>query len=296
VILVTGATGTIGRQVLSRLADPAGPGSAADGVRVLVRDPARLDPAASRTAEVVTGDYADEAALARALRGVRRALLVTTRVTGEDDVRFLGAARAAGVRHVVKLSAAAVTDPGADDLITAWQRDSEALLRTSGMEWTLLRPRSFMSNCLSWAPSVRSEQVVRALYGSSLNACVDPRDVAEAAVRALTEEGHAGRAHVLTGPEAISAAGQTALLARLLGVPLKLEELTAEQARAAMRGRHPEPVVEALLHSARRQRAGAKTGVTDTVSRLTGRPARSFSRWAEDHLAAFTAPAAEASR
>ncbi|MFJ8083203.1 SDR family oxidoreductase [Streptomyces sp. NPDC096205] len=295
-ILVTGATGTVGRQVLRQLADPAGPGFAADRVRVLVRDPARLDPAASRTAEVVTADYGDEAALGRALRGVDRALLVTTRVTGEDDVRFLGAARAAGVRHVVKLSAAAVTDPGADDLITTWQRDSEALLRDSGMEWTLLRPRSFMSNCLSWAPSIRSEQVVRALYGSSLNACVDPRDVAEVAVRALTEDGHDGRAYVLTGPRAISAADQTAELARLLHVPLRLEELAADQARAAMGRRYPEPVVEALLHSAHRQRAGAKTGVTDTVRRLTGRPARSFARWAEDHLDDFTVHAPRGDR
>jgi uncharacterized protein YbjT (DUF2867 family) len=116
---------------------------------------------------------------------------------------------------------------------------------------------------------------------------VDPRDVAEVAARVLTEEGHAGRAYTLTGPEAVTAAGQTQQLGRLLGVPLRFEELTPDDARAALASRYPAPVVEALLESAERQRAGAKAGVEDTVGTLTGRPAGTFRAWAEDHLAAF---------
>ncbi|MGP4013545.1 NAD(P)H-binding protein [Streptomyces sp. 4N124] len=278
-ILVTGATGTVGREVVRLLpADRA--------VRVMTRDRARAGDVAGRV-EVVTGDYGDLPSLERALRGVRRAFLVTSRVPGDDDARFVRAARSAGVEHVVKLSAAAVADREADDLVTRWQRANEDLLRESGMEWTLLRPRAFMSNCLSWAASVRSEQVVRALYGTSANACVDPRDIAAVAVCALTEQGHAGRVHTLTGPEAISAVEQTAELGRLLGRPLRFEELGPQAARAQWAQRHPRAVVEALLASAERRREGAKADVERTVREVTGQGARSFRDWAADHLAAF---------
>ncbi|MGW0393811.1 NAD(P)H-binding protein [Streptomyces sp. NPDC003042] len=278
-ILVTGATGTVGREVVRRLPPDL-------AVRVMARDPARVT-GMSAAAEIVQGDYGDQQALARVLRGVHSAFLVTTRVGGGDDERFVRAARSAGVRHVVKLSAAAVEDGGADDLITRWQRENEDLLRGSGMHWTLLRPRSFMSNTLSWAPAVRSDHVVRALYGASANACVDPRDVAEVAVRALTEGGHAGRAHTLTGPEAITAVEQTAQLSELLGRPLCFEELTSGQARVLLSARHPAAVVEALLHSAERQRDGAKARVENTVREVAGRAARPFRAWARDHVAAF---------
>lgn len=280
-ILVTGATGTVGREVVR--------GLPADlGVRVMTRDPAKavgMFPGA----EAVVGDYTDPPSLARAVQGVRTAFLVTTRVDGDDDDRFVSAARAAGVRRVVKLSAAAVLDLGADDLITRRQRANENLLRGCGLQWTLLRPRAFMSNSLSWAAGVRQERTVRALYGTSPNACVDPRDIAEVAVRALTEESHAGHAYTLTGPQALTAVDQARVLGRLLGISLCFEELTRDEARDALSGRYPLPVVEALLASAERQKAGAKARVEDTVEMVTGCPARSFGRWAQDHIEAFTA-------
>ncbi|MCN9243363.1 NAD(P)H-binding protein [Streptomyces sp. RY43-2] len=280
-ILVTGATGTIGREVVRCL------GPERD-VRILARDPARV-VGASPCADVVAGDYADEASLARALAGVSRAFLVTNRI-GDDDERFVRAARAAGVRHVVKLSAAAVNDAGAQDLITRQQRATEGLLRASGLAWTLLRPRSFMSNTLAWAPSVREERVVRALNGTSRNACVDPRDVAEVAVRALTQEGHTGCAYTLTGPEPLSARDQTRELGRQLGIELAFEELGLDAARALLGRRYPPTVVEALLESARRQEENAKSAVAPTVLEVTGRPARSYADWVADHLSAFRGP------
>ncbi|MFD7085921.1 NAD(P)H-binding protein [Streptomyces sp. NPDC002181] len=280
-ILVTGATGTVGRALLGRLPTDR-------AVRVLAREPARVTDAPA-AAEIVRADYGDPRSLARALDGVGSAFLVTSRV-GDDDERFVRAALSAGVRHVVKVSAAAVTDPRADDAITRWQRATEEVLRGSGMDWTLLRPRAFMSNALSWARSVRSDGVVRALYGESVNACVDPRDVAEVAARVLTEEGHAGRAYTLTGPRAISAAEQTAQLAELLGRPLRFEELGPRQARTALAARYPQEVAEAILAAAERQRAGAKAGVDATVPVLLGRPAGTFRGWAGAHLSAFSSP------
>ncbi|MCF3179836.1 SDR family oxidoreductase [Streptomyces polychromogenes] len=277
-ILVTGATGKVGGEVV-RLLPSDRP------VRIMAREPGRVVGAAE-TAEIVRGDYGDPQSVAAALAGVTAVFLLTNPV-GRDDEGILRAARAADVRHVVKVSAAAVGDRRADDLITRWQRGNEELLRGSGMDWTLLRPRSFMSNTLSWAPSIRSEGVVRALYGTSLNSCVDPRDVAEVAVRALTRPGHAGRTYMLTGPEAISAAEQTAQLSELLGRPLRFEDVDPGQAGAGWRARHPEPVVDALLRSAERQRDGAKAGVETTVQEVCGRPARSYRAWAREHLSAF---------
>ncbi|MGW6062034.1 SDR family oxidoreductase [Streptomyces sp. NPDC055189] len=278
-ILVTGSSGTIGRHALARM--PSG-----TAVRALARRPERLTALRPQT-EVVQGDYADEASLGRALRGVRRALLITCGVGGGEDERFLRAARSAGTEHVVKVSAAAVQDEGADDAITRWQRDTEELLCSSGLAWTLLRPRSFMSNTLAWAPDIRSEGVVRALYGTSANACVDPRDIADVAVRALTEEGHTGRAYTLTGPEALTPVEQTTQLGRAIGRQLTFVELTPEQARTAMLGRYPETVVEALLASARRQRSGAKAGTDPALAKLLGRPGTPFATWAADHTERF---------
>ncbi|WP_042431781.1 NAD(P)H-binding protein [Streptacidiphilus anmyonensis] len=284
-ILVTGATGTVGRELVRCL-------PADVPLRLMTRDPSRVGDVPAE-AEVVGGDYADPDSLARALRGVRGAFLVTSRPGSEDDAAFLSAARAAGVARIVKLSAAAVADPGADDLITRVQRDNERLLRESGIAWTLLRPRAFMSNRLSWAASVRAEGVVRALLGDAPNASVDPRDIAAVAARALTEEGHEGRVHALTGPEALSAVEQTAQLAEVLGVPLRFEELGWDEARAQLLRRYPARVAEALLSSARRQAEGAKARVEQTVQEITGRPARSFRTWAGDHAGAFAPAAAE---
>ncbi|MEV6582988.1 NAD(P)H-binding protein [Streptomyces sp. NPDC051582] len=278
-ILVTGATGTVGREVVRRMPSDL-------RFRVMCRNPERIVSLRAQ-AEAVHGDYRDRASLVRALHGVSAAFLVTAEIGGDEDARFVRAARSAGVRHVVKLSAAAVEDPGADDLITRWQRGNEELLRGSGMEWTLLRPRSFMSNSLSWAATVRAERMVRALCGTSGNACVDPRDIADVAVRALTGDGHAGRSYTLTGPRAITAVEQTEQLAQLLGRPLTFEELGPERARTALRGRYAHDLVEALLESAERQRAGAKARVDGTVPALLGRPAGSFRAWARDHLGAF---------
>jgi uncharacterized protein YbjT (DUF2867 family) len=283
VILLTGATGTVGRLVAERLSG-TGP------LRLLTRDPRRA-PLAGPGIEAVGGDFDDPGSLREALTGVRSALLVTANplAPGQDE-NFVTAARTAGVRHVVKLSAQAVADPGAVDLITRWQRDNEELLRASGLPWTFLRPRAFMSNTLSWARSVREEDVVRALHGTSRNATVDPRDIADVAAQVLAEPGeHVGRAYALTGPAALSALHQTEILGELLARPLKFVELTEDQALSGLLARYPEPLAHALVESAARGRDGAKTHVDPTVAELLGRPARTYRDWAGDHLSAFRA-------
>ncbi|MET7452023.1 NAD(P)H-binding protein [Streptomyces sp. NPDC005574] len=281
-ILLTGATGTVGRLVARRLSGVA-------PLRLLSRDPGRAAALAGPRDEVAGGDFDDRSSLDRALKGVRSALLVTSDpLAPAHDERFLAAARAAGVRHVVKLSALAVTDPGATDLITTWQRHNEQLLRGSALLWTLLRPRAFMTNTLGWARSVREEGVVRAQNGSATNATVDPRDIAEVAARALLEtDAHAGRAHALTGPEAMSAVRQTEILGEVLRRPLRFVELTEDEARRRLLTRLPAPVADALVESAARGRAGAKNRVDPTTAHLLGHPARCYRDWVREHVPVF---------
>ncbi|MFH9202175.1 NAD(P)H-binding protein [Streptomyces anulatus] len=277
-ILVTGATGAVGREVAGQLA-AAGP------VRILARRPERLTVRGG--VEVVEGEYGDRAALDRALRGVSSVFLVTNSPTEPDDERVAAAAAAAGVRHLVKLSMMAVEEPGADDFITRRQRENEQAVRESGVPWTFVRPRTFMSNTLSWAPGIRSTGVVRALYGDAPVACVDPRDVAAVAVAVLTGTGHEGRAYAVSGPEAITAREQTAQLSRVLERPLRFEELGVDAARTALLAKYPPPVAEAFLQSAERQRAGVKAAVVPTIQDLTGRPARPYRIWSAEHAEAF---------
>ncbi|AXG82068.1 NAD(P)H-binding protein [Streptomyces paludis] len=284
-ILLTGVTGTVGGLVARRL-------RTGEPVRLLARDPRRAAALAGPGTEVVGGDFGDATSLSAALTGVRAALLVTADpLAPEHDERFAAAARARGVRHVVKLSARAVAEPDATDLITRWQRSCEEVLRASGIGCTFLRPRSFMSNTLGWARSIRAEGVVRVFDGASANATVDPRDIADAAALSLTgpAPGAPGRAHALTGPAALGAAEQLAVLSDVLNRPLRLEPLDRDQAHRALLARFPAPVADALMESAVRQGTGAKAGVEPDLTRLLGRPATPYRVWARDHARAFGA-------
>jgi uncharacterized protein YbjT (DUF2867 family) len=275
-IAVTGATGTVGGLVARLLADDR-------PVRLLARDPARAAELGI-PGEAVAADFGDPASLVAALAGAHALFVVTANpLQPEHDPNLLTAARESGVRHVVKLSALAVADERADDLITRWQRRNEDLVRACGLPWTILRPRSFMSNSLAWASSIRARGVVQAADGTSRNACVAPEDIAAVAALALTGGAGEGMTYPLTGPEALSAAEQTAVLAEVLGRPVRFVGTTPEQAYEAWSRRYPEPVAQALLHSARRQRDGAKELVDPTVEKLLGRPALTYRDWAHQH-------------
>jgi uncharacterized protein YbjT (DUF2867 family) len=279
-VVVTGATGAVGRHVTRFLAADC-------QVRLLVRDAGRA-AALALPGDVVVGDYADRPLLARVLDGADSVFVVTADpLRPEQDEHILAAARAGGVRRAVRMSWLAVADPDADDLIARWNRHAEELMRGSGLDWTVLRMRTPMTGTLSWAASIRAERVVRALGGDARTACVDPRDVAEVAVRALTGPGHEGRTYALTGPEPLSAREQTAQLARALGQPLAFEELTREQAMERWRAKLPEPVAVALREAADRRADAAASHVTNDVATVTGRPAGTFEQWAKDHIDAF---------
>ncbi|WP_302832682.1 NAD(P)H-binding protein [Streptomyces sp. GbtcB6] len=279
-VVVTGATGAVGRHVASQLAGRA-------RIRLLVRDAGKAR-ALGLTAEAVVADYADRPPLREAMAGADAVFVVTANpLRPEHDENLLAAARSAGVRHAVKISWLAVADPAADDLIARWNRQSEQVLHASGLDWTVLRLRSPMSNTLAWAPAIRREGVVRALGGDARTACVDPRDVAAVAVRALTEPGHGGRTYALTGPEPLSPREQTRVLSEVLERPLRFVELTVDQALEGWRGKLPEPVARALAEAAARRGAGDAVRPEDSLTAVTGRAAGTFADWAADHATHF---------
>ncbi|MFF7357276.1 MULTISPECIES: SDR family oxidoreductase [Streptomyces] len=280
-IAVTGATGTVGGLVARLLAGT-------HPLRLLVRRPQRAGEL-GLPGEAVAADFDDPASLTGALTGVHALFMVTANpLQPAHDPNLLSAARRSGVGHIVKLSALAVADEQADDLITRWQRHNEALLRASGVPWTILRPRSFMSNSLAWAPSIRTRGVVQAPVGTSRNACIAPQDIAEVAVRALTGAAGEGMTYPLTGPQALSAAEQSAVLAEVLDRPVRFVDMTLDQAYQAWSARYPEPIAQALLHSARRQQEGAKQLTDPTLEKLLDRPALTYRDWARRHRHHFT--------
>ncbi|WP_406279340.1 SDR family oxidoreductase [Embleya sp. NBC_00896] len=279
-ILVTGATGNAGRQVVDRLL------AAGVAVRALARDPAAASAVLPAEVEVVRGDLAEPDGLRAALTGVESVFLVWPFITAAGAPPVLDAI-AAHARRVVYLSSAGVDD-GAErqaDPINRFHADMERSIAKSGLEWTVLRASTLASNALGWAGQIRATGVVR---GPLMPAkpVVHERDVAAAAVRVSTEDGHAGATYVLTGPEVLSRADQVHAIGAAIGRPLRFEQVTAQAARAQLLadGRPPE-LVDALLATAETQ--PPPPPITTTVQDLTGIPPRTFRQWATDHAPIF---------
>ncbi|WCE00456.1 NAD(P)H-binding protein [Streptomyces sp. HUAS 31] len=282
-ILVTGATGTIGSEVVRQLA------ARGEKVRALTRDPAAARVPSG--VEAVRGHPGDRASVEGAMAGAAAAFLVG--VFGPDDAEqdrgMVEAARAAGVRRIVKLSSIGTGDPRLAGF-GRWHLPGEEAVRGSGLKWTVLRPSSFASNTLAWADAVREGTPAPNPMGEGKQGVVDPRDVAEVAVRTLLEPGHTGRTYTLTGPETISASGQAAVLGEILGRPVTLHSPTADQRREQLLGAGlGADYADSLMAGARFIEEGGNAVVTDDVPEILGRQARSYRDWAEDHRTAFGA-------
>lgn len=280
-ILVTGATGTIGSEVVRQLA------ARGEKVRAMTRDPAKARMPAG--VEVVRGDFLDADSVAAALTGATAVFLVAVLgpADGGRDVRQIEAARTAGVRRIVKLSSIGTGDPDYGPFGT-WHLPGEQALRDGELEWTILRPSSFASNTLGWAEAISSGRPVPNMTGDGRQGVVDPRDVSEAAVAALTDSGHSGRTYTLTGPEAITVSDQAAAVAAVVGRPVETLDLSPDQIREQLAGSGMDAAaVESVLGGLLFAREGGNTLVTDDVREALGRPARSYREWVEDHKGIF---------
>jgi uncharacterized protein YbjT (DUF2867 family) len=281
-VLVTGATGRVGRMVVDLLADAGLP------VRALTRRPE--EAALPAGVEVVTGDLTVPESLDAALRGVDAVFLVWTvpPATAPAVIERL----ATYARRVVFLSAPHRTPHPffqQPNPMAGLYAEIERLIAGSGLESTIIRPGMFASNALLWwAPAIRGDGVVRWPYGAAETAPVDDRDVAAVAAWTLYQDGHVGGDYVLTGPESLSQTEQVRIIGDVLGRRIQFVELSPDEFRRATEGSWPRPAVDMLL-AAWGATMGRPALVTSTVSDVLGSPARSFRQWATDHADAFRA-------
>ena len=280
-ILVTGATGTVGRPLVLELKERRA------SFRVLTRD---SNKARNLLGDVdcAVGDVSRPETVAKALAGVEAAFLLSPLDPALPawEAGFARAARKAGVKRLVKLSAlgADVRSPGA---IARWHGEGEEEVKRAGVPFVVLRPAAFYQNLLIGAAEIR-RGVLRAPMGSARVAMVDARDVGVSAAAALTAPALDGETLTLTGPAPLTYAEAAAALAKVLGRPVGYTDVAPDLARQGMAAAGMPPwLADAVLGLYEAFRAGKADLAADGVQRATGREPFSFERFARDHAAAF---------
>jgi uncharacterized protein YbjT (DUF2867 family) len=275
VILVTGASGNVGAEVTRALL------AGGHAVRALSRQSSAKGIPSG--AEVVSGDLTDRAGLRPAFVGVDAVFLLAGY---PDAAGLLADMRAAGARHVVLLSTGAVIGGDLDNDVVRFNVVSEAAVRDSGMDWTVLRPSGFMSNTLQWIPQLRAGDVVREPFADVPIAVIDPFDIAGVAALTLTTAGHNQRSYRLTGPESLLPENRVRTLGGVLDRDLRLVAEPDDDARRRMRESMPDTLVDAFFQFFRRG-GYDDSRVDGTAGRLLGRSPRTFHDWALAHSDAF---------
>ncbi|HEX8008189.1 MAG TPA: NAD(P)H-binding protein [Trebonia sp.] len=276
-VLVTGATGNVGRHVAAGLRD------AGITVRALSRNPSqdRLPVGV----DAVTGDLTHPDSVRAAAAGADAAFLLWPSITAEGAGAAVRAI-AVHVWRIVYLSAISVHDGAAPEDNGVWGQVERAI-EQSGAEWTFLRAGGFAANTLAWAERIRSDGVVRWAYGEAARSLIHERDIADVAVRALTEDGHAGAKYVLTGPETVTQADQARVIGEAAGLPVRWEEAPAEEIRGQLAAVTGDQAFAGHALAYWASLIDRPEPVTRTVEEITGTPARTFRDWARDHAGDF---------
>jgi uncharacterized protein YbjT (DUF2867 family) len=277
-ILVTGATGLVGREVVQLLLDT--------GARIgaVTRDPASARLPAG--VDVIGGDPSRPHTLASRLDGVT-AVLISPRAVGGATAELLSLAAGRGAGRAVVLSATTVQYPAGQPRFAAEFKAAEDAARASGLAVTALRCADFDANALAWVPQIRQGDVVYGAYARAATSPVHHRDIAAVAIKALTEAGHQGRSYVLTGPQSLTQPDKVRLIGEAAGLDLSFTEVEPDQVQQAMLAQGlPEEIPHRLLGSLA-DYARQPGPTTDTVAQLLGRPALSFAKWAAENAAAF---------
>jgi uncharacterized protein YbjT (DUF2867 family) len=280
-ILVTGATGTVGRHLILELKTIRAP------FRVLTRDPEKARVHLGN-ADFVVGDLSRPETVAKALAGIEAAFLLSPLdpSLAEWEAGFARAAKKAGVRRLVKLSALGA-DPRSPAAIARWHGDAEETVKRAGIPGAILRPAAFYQNLFNSAHSIR-RGTLSAPMGSARVAMVDARDVAAVAAAALTSAALDGKTLTLTGPEAPTYAEAAEVFARVLGRRVEYAESAPEDARRGMLAAGmPAWTIDAILGLAERFRAGSAGAVTNDVAEAAGKAPIPLEKFVRDFAAAF---------
>jgi uncharacterized protein YbjT (DUF2867 family) len=284
-LLVTGATGTIGRPLIDVLVNQGAK------VRAVTHNPQAAG--LPTDVEVVGGDLSRPDTIAPLLEGVT-ALFLHPRAVGLAAGGLLALARQRGVRRVVALSATNVDDdPALQPSRYQGDRNKEVedAAVASGLVWVSLRASSFATNTLrAWGAQIRAGDVVRGPYATFAEALIHERDLAEVVARALGSDAlvaRRGRRLELTGPQSLTHEQMVATIGEVLGRPLRYQELPPEVAKQGMVQQGiPEAFVEALMARYARE-VGQPAPLSGEVERILGRPARTYAEWVADHADAF---------
>ena len=257
-------------------------------VRVLVRDPEKATALAQAGVEVAEGDLEVPATIEEAMQGVSTVVLVSPGVEPAQEINVVDAAARAGVGHVVKLTSKA--SPDSQIARQRWHAQIERGLAASGLPHTLLRSNAYMQNTLMLAPSIARTGGFASSIGAGRVGMVDSRDVADtAAAIAADPAGHAGKTYWLSGPELVTYADVATALSRLLGRTVTFRPQSREEDEAAMaRAGLPQPVAAMNALALSLFAEGEAEWLSRDVPNLLGRPARSYERFATDHVAAFS--------
>jgi uncharacterized protein YbjT (DUF2867 family) len=288
-ILVTGASGSAGGAVLKEVAKTNKPFKAMYRSR---EDAARV-PAGI---PAVIADFADKPSLLRALEGVDTVYLVCSPVRElvELEGNMVDACREAGVRHVVLNSALGAGDYSKS--FPSWHRKVEEKLKASGLEYTILRPNSFMQNILTYyAPSIRTQGAFYGAMGNARTSFIDVRDIAVVATKTLTVPGHAGKTYELNGPEALTYAEVAERISRASGRTVKYVDIPVEQQKRSMLDqRMPEWQVTALLDLQAYYTGGNGGEVDDVLATILGRSPTTIDQFLAEVADSFGAQAGKA--
>jgi uncharacterized protein YbjT (DUF2867 family) len=282
-ILITGATGNVGREVVNLLR------ASGEKVVAVTRHPATA--ALPDSAVVVEGDPTRPQTLAKALRGVE-AVFISPRALGDATagaatVELLKLAAEQGVQRVVVLSAVTVEyGVGYQHFADAFKAVEDAA-RASGLQWTILRCSDFASNALAWAPQIRAAGVVRGVYGDAATLTIHERDIAAVSALALVDAAHTARTYVLTGPQPLTQREKARLIGEAIGREVPWVEVAPEQLRQALLAQGvPEDVPDRII-GYWADHVGRQEPSSPALERLLGRPALTFAQWAAEHSATF---------
>ncbi|MFG2049556.1 NmrA family NAD(P)-binding protein [Micromonospora sp. NPDC048935] len=265
--LVTGATGNTGRHVVAELVRRG------EHVRALTRDPAAAAGRFPAEVELVAGTHTAPGTLDAAFDGVHRLHVTVTAGLAEAGPELVRRAVDAGVRRITVVWG-------------GWVGPAEQAVADSGVQWTRLEPQEFMSNTLTWIDSVRSEGVVREPYDFP-SALVHEADIGAVVATALLEDGHAGRAYNLTGPESLTPRERIAVLSRAIGRDVTFVPITHEQAVDRLTATGLSQADAEYVVGWHATPSKESTSVVDTVEQVTGRPARTFEQWVAEHAELF---------